>query len=59
MYTVIPSEQVEVYCDSLGECGNPIKSFEDEDDAFIFAEDVAHDHHYGVEVVDESTWEMI
>lgn len=59
MFVVIQSEEAEVYCDSFGDCGDPIKFFENEDDAVSFAEDVAYDYYYGVEIVDESVWEMI
>lgn len=59
MYFVVPSEEVDIFCKSGGELGNLIKIFDNEDDATSFAEEIASDYYYGVEVVNESSWEIL
>lgn len=58
-YSVVDSANVEAFIASQGEFGKRISVHEDFGWATVAAEEVADDYHYGVEIVDEETWEIV
>jgi hypothetical protein len=55
-YAVVTSEQIESYCESEGAVGRALATFDGLGEARAYAEAVAMDYHYGVEIVDLATW---
>jgi hypothetical protein len=58
-YAVVVASEANVYIDTRGDLGGAMREFDDLDEARAFAESVAGDYHYGVEIVDLSTWEIV
>ena len=59
MYSIVDSADVEAFVASKGEFGKRISTHEDFGSASVEADKVAYDYYYGVEVVDEETWEIV
>lgn len=57
---IIGGAEGSVWVDTRGELGDrPLGWFDSLDEAREAAHEVAHDHYYGVEIVDVTTWEYV
>lgn len=59
LYAIVPGDALDAYIDTHGDLGHAISRHESLDEARAEAESVAMGHHYGVEIVDESTWRVV
>lgn len=59
MYAIVPTDSLEAYIDTHGDLGQALSRHEHLEDARDRAESIAMDYHYGVELVDEQSWEVV